>query len=121
MYISVEGIVGAGKSSVLKVVPEFLNDLGIKHFIISEPIRAFRSHLEPGYLDPVRNMAMAQNEISKECIKYYMKEVRDALDIQNSTDQFDVIISERSIRSPAIFIDAHYMSETFSPYVKDTC
>ena len=120
MYISVEGIVGAGKSSVLKVLPEFLDNLGIKHLIISEPIRAFRCHLEPGYLDPVRNMAIAQNQISKECIKYYMKEVGDALDIQNSTDQYDVIISERSIRSPEIFIDAHYMSETFTPYVKDT-
>lgn len=111
--ISLEGNIGAGKSTTLSKLKEILpDDLSIQ--IIEEPVLAFQTYkhfnpLELLYLDPLMNSGFAQMHIIEEQLKHYKDTVNNSVDI---------LLCERSLYSPIIFTKTLASLGYVSPFVE---
>jgi deoxyadenosine/deoxycytidine kinase len=109
LFISLEGCIGVGKSTMLSLLPEYL-------FKIKEPVHlysSFKTHnpLDLLYLDPVRNSPLAQLHIMRSCHAWYNSRFEDSF--------CPLVVSERSITSTAVFVDTLADSGIFSPFTRD--
>ena len=102
MYISVEGNIGAGKTTYIKLIADKLTtDYGLKVVIIDEPVRLWEQSgiLELYYGDVSRWGYLFQTRVFHDRIK------SNILAYENHKDA-DVYISERSIWSDTLFFKA---------------
>lgn len=111
-YFCIEGIVGSGKTTTLKQLLSSSN----KYHCIFEPVdqfSKFHNHnpLSVAYEDPVANAAVAQLHIIEQSISYYTE--------QFSKNVCDVVVAERSILSPKVFIKSFHQLNIFSDFVHD--
>lgn len=114
-YIAIEGNIGSGKTTVLKI----LKDTQPSLFCIEEPVSAFEqfSHHNPlklSYENPQTNAAIAQHHIIAQACKHYGNK-----SLLPSRLDHDCMISERSILSPLAFIQNGLLNGTFSSFVSD--
>ena len=75
-YFSIEGLVGAGKSSLIKCLPTLLEPEGCK--IVSEPVHLYTSFMEGLYnpleelqMDPIQSVVAGQSHIIQLARCYY--------------------------------------------------
>ena len=68
-YFSIEGLVGAGKLSLIKCLPALLEPEGCK--IVSEPVHLYTSFMEGLYnpleelqMDPIQSVVAGQSHIN---------------------------------------------------------
>lgn len=113
MYIVIEGNIGCGKSTLLKSLQQRLD--ASKYAFIQEPVQAFAKYKEYNplllsYQEPTQNAAITQHHIITQSAQTYPK-VQDVMSMA-------IIISERSVNSPFIFITAAYKLRIFSAFVK---
>lgn len=115
-YISIEGNVGCGKTSVLELLRETQPSL----CCIGEPVHLFESYNEHNpltlsYLYPTENAAMAQHHFIACSTRHYQRKLYDLV----AHPEYEAAVSERSVISPLIFITAHYDSGVFSKFTAD--
>lgn len=117
-YISIEGIVGSGKTTTLEGLPSVLSPSAIA--CLPEPVHAFAQYgnahnpLTLSYDDPMRNAAVAQIHIMRESCKYYNEQLMDS----GFTGK-PIVISERSVLSPEAFIRAQWHAGVYTDFVRD--
>ena len=114
VIISVDGIVGAGKSTLISNLRGFFNK-------VPEPVGKYQTYvsqsgevynpLEIMYSSPRTDSVAAQEHIIKQSCLYYREQL--------STSLLQMNITERSIGSPHIFIKAKAREEYLSPFSKD--
>ena len=83
-YFSIKGLVGAGKSSLIKCLPALLEPEGCK--IVSEPVHLYTSFMEGLYnpleelqMDPIQSVVAGQSHIIQLSRCYYNDQVFEAL------------------------------------------
>ena len=106
-YFSIEGNIGAGKTSVLKEIAK----LKPEWQIVNEPVAAF-SHfmsfnpLYESYDNPQQNAAISQLHIIDSSLAHY-----------KNFHEKTIIVSERSLLSPYMFIKANRHMGIFTDFV----
>jgi len=108
-YITLEGNIGAGKSTVL-------NSLPATYHKIREPIELysnFKKHnpLKLGYENPKENAMATQVCILQASPAYYCEKLASSVCQLN--------ISERSVHSPPPFIEARYLMGEYGAFSRD--
>jgi len=119
-YFALEGIIGAGKSSVMGWMNEILETDGYKFHLIPEPIEKFKcwktyDPLVECYKQPEQSAALAQMHMMNVSLNYYSQSV-----LTSKRSDYDVVLSERSIFSPLVFTDTYFRDGTFSAFTKDS-
>lgn len=116
MYISIEGNIGAGKSSIFEKLKEKLwcrKD----YFFFPEPIDKFTklgdyNPLQLAYENSERYGALTQIYIMKTSFNHYPN--------KNNTFPTDsVIISDRDYSSPVKFIHRDHLTGLYDPYIRN--
>lgn len=116
MYIAIEGLIGAGKTSVMM---ELKNSLSSKKFnFIFEPVTQFNNfmnHYKPLALayEAAHNVPIAQAHIIDVLQKFY-----DEIPEQYFSKD-NVLITERTLYAPALFIEARYQNVTLNAFMRD--
>ena len=117
-YFAIEGNIGSGKSTLLNTFQEKNID-----YIqtIREPVEEYSSFrgignvrhnpLQESYRDSVRSAGFAQLHILQTSGKYYAEKYRQT--------RRSVIVSERSIWSPTVFISAQKKIDNLSNFAAD--
>ena len=113
MYVTIEGIVGCGKSTVIQELKKHLNNV---HWF-KEPIESFRhfkihNPLYNSYNSPTTDAAICQLHIIDELSRMYGQEAWDF-------EQKNLIISERSHLSPLVFTKTYHELNIISHFVHD--
>lgn len=124
VHISLEGIVGVGKSTVLRSVMPFLeDDVASRIRLVDEPLGNMRDCLEGAYdaldelySDPAHNGVVAQLHIAREVRRHYDNESRHR---SGSGRHFNVLLSDRSALSSFPFIDAYHSVGIFRNFTRD--
>lgn len=115
IYVAIEGLVGSGKSTLC----DALSNLKYKSLnVLREPVEAFQTYknhnpLKLAYEDPKHNAAITQIHIIQSSHSHYSK----ALD--TSDTEVSHIITERSMESPSVFIEANRFRGTHTEFVAD--
>ena len=114
-YYALEGIVGSGKSTCLS---EFGYHTDV--YSVSEPLHLFQTFktynpLALQYMDPVKNLVAAQLHIIRMSAVHYRAEIK----AEGSLWQDKIVLSERSILSPIVFINANYKRGLLSEFTRD--
>ena len=106
MHFAVEGIVGAGKSTMLEVLTP---ELPMRAVIKKEPLDQFvtfdASDINPlaqMYLDPFRNSFVGQLHIMDVVLKQHYTMFN-----KTKLKKGEILITERSALSPLVFIEAY--------------
>lgn len=118
VFFSLEGIVGAGKSTVLSNLSKKSDNVNI----ISEPVHLYSSYkskysnahfnpLQQSYEDLQKNSIPAQLHIIDSSLQYYMKSLM-------KHDNNALIMSERCVLSPLPFIQTYYTMNFHSLFAK---
>ena len=115
MYIAVEGLIGSGKTTLCQVLRERQHS-SVR--VLSEPVDAFQrfKHHNPlrlAYEDPVRNAGIAQVHIIQSSYNYYSK-LLSSFKMSSSC-----LITERSMESPLVFIEANKTRGVHTDFVAD--
>lgn len=120
-YVSIEGNIGAGKSTLLQMLP---NSMYKK---IVEPVGLYSKFEEHNPLDlcyshPVSCAPIAQLHITRESERWYREEILRLSDKDSKKPDAElgckeIIVSERSIISPNIFVSAR--EHFFHPFVSN--
>ena len=118
-YFSIEGLVGAGKSSLIKCLPALLEPEGCK--VVSEPVHLYTSFMEGLYnpleelqMDPIQSVVAGQSHIIQVSTRYYDDRV-----FQASLARHCIMVSEWSICSPYSFVETHFRMKSMSVFSKD--
>ena len=119
LYVSVEGLVGAGKMTLLQEIekPYPTTNLFGKVCVIEEPVAAFcdyKGQFNPLYLNythPERNTAMAQLHIIHCATNHFDFEV-------NRAWKASLILSERSPLASQVFVNNCYHNGTISEFTR---
>ena len=118
-YFSIEGLVGAGKSSLIKWLPTLLELEGCK--IVSEPIHLYTSFMEGLYnpleelqMDPIQSVVAGQLQIIQSSRHYYDDQV-----FKTSLACQCIVVSERSICLPYSFVNTDFRMKSMSAFSKD--
>ena len=113
-YFALEGLVGSGKTTCL-------NHLAFERDVccVSEPVHLFehfQSHnpLALQYSDPLTNAVAAQLHILHVSAAHYGQ-----IPPADALLQDKIILSERSIFSPKVFINANHRRGVFSDFTRD--
>ena len=116
-YFSVEGLVGSGKSSVLKFLRGHKFAGTIVCETLQEPAEEYRTYKQGLYdplhemqKDPKGNVACGQMHILQCSAIFYQRHL---------TPLYPLIVSERSILSPYIFLDCYHREGYLSTFSKD--
>lgn len=114
-YISIEGVVGVGKSTVIDLLANdfFFPSHGEK--ILKEPLGLYQTfkHYNPlleMYRDPKSNAAITQFHIIDAAFEHYSAAVRD---------KAPIIITERCQKSACVFIEANRRLGNLSDFAAD--
>ena len=118
-YFSIKGLVGAGKSSLIKCLPALLELEGCK--IVSEPIHLYTSFMEGLYnplgelqMDPIQSVVVGQLHIIQLSRRYYNDQVfKASLACQH------IVVSEQSICLSYSFVETHFRMKSMSAFSKD--
>ena len=118
-YVSVEGIVGAGKMTLLQEIEKTYPTTNLfgKVCVIEEPVAAFcdyKGQFNPLYLNythPEQNMAMAQLHIIHCATNHFDFEV-------NRAGKGSLILSERSPLASQVFVNNCYHNGTISEFTR---
>lgn len=113
-YVSVEGLIGSGKSTLCRGLSEFESQF----ITLQEPVHIYQNYrgynpLELAYTDPLRNSAVTQIHIIQSSFHYYSNFLKEKSQI------YPYLISERSLFSPNVFVEANRAMGIFSNYVAD--
>ena len=118
-YFSIEGLVGAGKSSLIKCLPALLEPEGCK--VVSEPVHLYTSFMEGLYnpleelqMDPIQSVVAGQSHIIQASTRYYDDRLFEA-----TLARHRIVVSERSICSPYSFVETHFRMKSMSAFSKD--
>ena len=118
-YFSIKGLVGAGKSSLIKCLPALLEPEGCK--IVSEPVHLYTSFMEGLYnpleelqMDPIQSVVAGQSHIIQSSRCYYDDQVFEA-----SLAHQCIVVSEWSICLPYAFVETHFRMKSMSAFSKD--
>ena len=118
-YFSIDRLVGAGKSSLIKCLPTLLEPEGCK--IVSEPVHLYTSFMEGLYnpfeelqMDPIQSVVVGQLHIIQLARHYYDDQV-----FETSLAHQHIMVSERSICSPYAFVKTHFRRKSMSTFSKD--
>ena len=119
LYIALEGVICAGKTSTLKWLRTLFERDNINATVIEEPVKRFSKKdgfdpLRECYADPLKSGVAAQLHILNESFDHYSSELSEA-----RKQGKDIIISERSILSPFVFTHAYFLSDFYSAFTKD--
>ena len=115
-YFVIEGLIGAGKTSCL----QYLEGKVAETVVINEPEHKYALYgnhnpLLLAYDDPHSNASMTQMHIIRTACQHYARAVSEAC----ATPGVKMVISDRSVLSPIVFIDTNHMRGVFSPFVAD--
>ena len=115
VYVAIDGNIGVGKSTVIKNLRGFFKK-------IPEPVGKFSLYksnsgktfypLERSYEAPTTESVMAQIHIIRESCAYYREQLSESMMQMN--------VSERSINSPRVFINAKARVGHMSEYSKES-
>ena len=116
-YFSLEGLVGSGKSSVLKFLCGHKFGGSVVCQTLQEPAEQYRTYKNGLYnplhemqSDPRGNVACGQMHILDRSALFYQ---------HNLTPMYPLVVSERSILSPYIFLDCYHREGHLSTFSKD--
>ena len=124
--VALEGLIGAGKTTLMDNLRWTLRNKNVPFTVgfIREPADLFNRYgtmtgcwhapLELMYKDPIQNLPMAQMHIVRESSSWYKSLIKS-----QRNQGFDFIITERSIESPPIFIEAAYAAGHLSCFSRD--
>ena len=108
IQIAVEGLIGAGKSTFL----DYLTTENPDIFVIKEPVCLFTEFEGFNPLDELKRTPFAvQCYMLDTVVKYHA-------DNRNASSGFDIVVSERSVHSPEIFIDVLHSVEMINDFEK---
>ena len=115
-YFSLEGIVGSGKMTVLRLlVGCFIRERNVCH-VVTEPVNSFTNFKGGAYnpllemqRDPSRNIVVGQMHVLNESRRHYSSFIGN----------FPLVMSDRSIFSSYVFIDCYFCKGFFTPFSKD--
>lgn len=114
-YFALEGLVGCGKTTCL-------SHLAYENHVccVPEPVHLFErfqsyNPLALQYSHPLANAVAAQMHIVRMSAAYY----RAQIPLEDDLLRDKIILSERSILSPQMFIRANYAQGYFSPFTRD--
>ena len=116
---SIEGLQGAGKSSLIKNLPTLLEPEGCKR--VSEPVHLYTSSMEVLYnplkelqMNPIQSVVAGQSHIIQLSRCYYNDQVYNALLACQC-----IMVSDWSICSPYAFVETHFRMKSMSAFSKD--
>ena len=115
-YFSLEGIVGSGKTTVLRLlVGCFIRERNVCH-VVTEPVNSFTNFKGGAYnpllemqRDPSQNIVAGQMHVLNESRRHYSSFIGN----------FPLVMSDRSIFSSYVFIDCYFCKGFFTPFSKD--
>ena len=125
VYVSVEGIVGAGKSTALHALRSVLCSEGRESLlhIYDEPLESMQSYcnglynpLQELYADTTSNVTAAQCVISRVVSDYYRRHLKDHVRLYGPNV---AAVSERSVLSSFAFVDAYFAAGKLSCFTRD--
>ena len=107
--ISIEGVIGAGKSTYIEMLrPHFPNI-----YFVPEPLMKFQCYKTYNPLDLLPKHAFAV-----QC--YFMKALKDYYrELEDNIKQAEIVVTERSLHSPAVFTDVLFNQGYLSNFEKD--
>ena len=115
-YFSLEGIVGSGKMTVLRLlVGCFIRERNVCH-VVTEPVNSFTNFKGGAYnrllemqRDPSWNIVVGQMHVLNESRRHYSSFIGN----------FPLVMSDCSIFSSYAFIDCYFRKGFFTPFSKD--
>ncbi len=112
--VSIEGIIGSGKSTIVDILSKDSNFFGI-----TEPVDIYSKFqnfnpLKETYCNPKNNAVSTQFYIVNSGISYYSSEI-----LKSITSKSSIVVSDRCVLSSLVFTDTNYVLNNFSLFTKE--
>ena len=120
-YCAIEGIIASGKSTLIDYITKHQQNVSC----FQEPVAKFQKYqskfsslshnpLRNSYERSISDASIAQCHIIDISEMHYSK-----LNLLAESNKKDILITERSVLSPLMFIACYYYLDVFSPFVTD--